>query len=182
MDGVVEDVLVGVRVLLLGLDQDRVEAASEHVVAAPVALVEGARVGAVQVAHAVGEVRRRRLDDEVVVVSHQAANVDAPAVTPFDAPENVGPDDPVPVVEDDRELVVPACRDVVDRAGREVAAGTAHPVNLAGEGACATRRRVSSQDSCGPVTCQAPDPAQRAAAGTDVGGGDLSGAVVAGCG
>jgi hypothetical protein len=180
MDRVVEDVLVGVRVLLLGLDQDRVEAASEHVVAAPVALVEGARVGAVQVAHALE--RFGTGVDEVVVVSHQAANVDAPAVTPFDAPENVGPDDPVPVVEDDRELVVPACRDVVDRAGREVAAGTAHPVNVAGEGACATRRRVSSQDSCGPVPCQAPDPALRAAAGTDVGGGDLSGAVVAGCG
>jgi hypothetical protein len=131
MNRVVEDILVGVRVLLLRLDQHGVEAASEHVVAAPVALVEGPRVGAVQVAHAVGEVRRRRLDDEVVVVSHQAA-VDAPAVTAFDAPEDVGPDDPVPVVQDDRELVVPACRDVVDRAGREVAAGTAHHANVAG--------------------------------------------------
>ena len=142
MNRVVEDVLVGVRVLLLRLDQHGVEAASEHVVAAPVALVEGPRVGAVQVPHAVGEVRRRRLDDEVVVVSHQAADVDAPAVTAFDAPEDVGPDDPVPVVQDDRELVVPACRDVVSRAGRKVAAGTAHRANVAG------RRLVRNAVAC----------------------------------
>jgi len=101
-------------------------------VAAPMALVEGARVRAVEVAHAVGEVGRRRFDEEVVVVSHQAANVDAPAVAAFDSPDDVGPDDAVPVVEDDRALVVSPGRDVVDRAGREVTARAAHSANVAG--------------------------------------------------
>jgi hypothetical protein len=129
---VVEDVFVGVRVLLLRLDQHRVEASSEHVVAASMALVEGPCVGAVEVAHAVGEVGLGGFDDEVVVVPHEAADVDAPAVAAFDAPEDVGPDDPVPVVEDDRALVVSSGRDVVDRAGREVTARAAHPANVAG--------------------------------------------------
>jgi hypothetical protein len=142
VNGVVEDVFEGVRVVLLRLDQHRVEAASEDVVAAAVALVEGACVGAVQVAHAVGEVRRRRLDDEVVVIPHQAADVDAPAVATLDPPEDVGPDDPVPVVEEDRELVVPTGRDVVDRARREVTTGTAHRSNVPG------RRRVRDAVAC----------------------------------
>jgi hypothetical protein len=132
VDRVVENVFVGVRVLVLRLDQHRVEAPSEHMVAAPMALVEGARVRAVEVAHAVGEVGRRRFDEEVVVVSHQAANVDAPAVAAFDAPDDVGPDDAVPVVEDDRALVVSSGCDVVDRAGREVTARAAHSANVAG--------------------------------------------------
>jgi hypothetical protein len=129
---IVENVFVAVRVLLLRLDQHRVEAASEHVIAPPVALVEGACIGAVEVAHAVGEVRRGRFQDEVVVVPHEAANVDAPAVAALDAPEDVGPNDSVPVVEDDRALVVSPGRHVVDRAGREVAARAAHPANVAG--------------------------------------------------
>jgi hypothetical protein len=129
---VVEDVFVGIRVLLLRFDQYRVEAASEHVVAAPMAFVEGPRVGAVEVAHAVGEVGRGCFDDEVVVVPHEAANVDAPAVAALDAPDDVGPDDPVRVVEDDPGLVVSSGRDVVDRAGREVTARAAHRSNVPG--------------------------------------------------
>jgi hypothetical protein len=39
------------------------------VVLSPVTLVEGARVLAVEVAHAVREVRERGLDDQVVVVA-----------------------------------------------------------------------------------------------------------------
>jgi hypothetical protein len=127
---VVEDVFVGIRVLLLRFDQDRVEAAAEHVVAAPMAFVERPCVGAVEVAHAVGKVRRGRFDYQVVVVPHEAANVDAPAVAAFDAPEDVGPDDPVPVVEDDPALVVSSGGDVVDRTGREVTAGAAHRSNV----------------------------------------------------
>jgi hypothetical protein len=53
VEGIVEDVLEGVRVLLLRLDQPRPEAAAEDVIAAAVALVEGSGVGTVQVAHAV---------------------------------------------------------------------------------------------------------------------------------
>jgi hypothetical protein len=63
MDRIADDVIEGVGVLLLGLDHLRPEAAAEDVVLAAVALIEGACVGAVEVAHAVGEVRGRRLDD-----------------------------------------------------------------------------------------------------------------------
>jgi hypothetical protein len=54
-------------------------------VLATVFFVERARVAAVQVTHARVEVRRRGLHDQVVVVSHQAAGVQAPAVSPLDA-------------------------------------------------------------------------------------------------
>jgi hypothetical protein len=72
---IVDDVLHGRLVLLLRLDQLRPVAAAEEVVLAAVLLVEGARVAAVQVPHARGEVRARGLHDQVVVVSHQAARV-----------------------------------------------------------------------------------------------------------
>jgi hypothetical protein len=60
-------------------DEPRVEAALEHVPATAVALVEELCVAAVQPLHACGEVRGRRLDDEVVVGVHQAVPVDDPA-------------------------------------------------------------------------------------------------------
>jgi hypothetical protein len=67
---VIEHVVQGPFVLLLGLDHPRPEALAKDVVAAAVPLVEGAGIGAVEVAHAVGEVRGRRLEDEVIVVAH----------------------------------------------------------------------------------------------------------------
>jgi hypothetical protein len=72
---VIDDVVDRIGVLLLGLDHLRPETAAEEVVTAPVTLVEGPRIGAVEVAHAVREVRLRRLEDEVVVVPHQALRV-----------------------------------------------------------------------------------------------------------
>ena len=93
-----------------------------------VALVEGAGVGAVQVSHPVGEVRQRGLDEEVVVVPHQAAHVSAPAVAPFDPAQDVEEDDPVSIVHDDRRVVVAADPDVVVGAGGEVAVGPSHLV------------------------------------------------------
>jgi hypothetical protein len=75
MDGVFEDVLERFVVLLFGLDLFRPEAAPEDVVLAAVAIVEGAGVLTVQVAHAVREVGERRFDEEVVVVAEQAVRV-----------------------------------------------------------------------------------------------------------
>jgi hypothetical protein len=126
VEGIVEDVLDRVRVLLLRLDQLRPEAAAEDMIAAPVALVEGSGVGAVQVPHAVGEVRRRRLDDQVVVVSQQAADVGPPAVAAFDPSEDVEEDDAIVVVEHDRQLIVPAGAHVVVSAVSQVSPCTAH--------------------------------------------------------
>src|SRR5919201_4588847 len=78
---VLNHVVERVGVLLVALDQARAETAAEDVVGAAVDFVERTRVAAVQVAHSLRQVRLGRLDDEVVMVSHQAIGVDAPAIT-----------------------------------------------------------------------------------------------------
>ena len=126
VDQVVEDVLERVVVLLLGFDHPRPEPAAEDVVLSAVALVEGAGVLAVQVAHAVGKVRQRGLDEEVVVVAQQAAGVEAPAVTPPDALQDLDEDPAIPVVLEDRSVVVPLRSDVVVGADCQIAVRTSH--------------------------------------------------------
>ena len=69
VDRVVEDVVERVVVLLFGLDLFGPETPTEDVVLVGVAVIECARVLAVQVAHPVGKVRERRLDEQVVVVA-----------------------------------------------------------------------------------------------------------------
>ena len=69
VDRVVEDVVERVVVLLFGFDHSGPEAAAEDMVLAAVSFVEGAGVLAVEVTHALGEVRLRRLDEQVVVVA-----------------------------------------------------------------------------------------------------------------
>ena len=127
-------------VLVFGFDHPRPEAAAEDVVAALVALVEVPCVAAVQVSHPVGEVRARGLHDEVVVVSHQAAHVQAPAVAPLHAAEDVEERLPVGVVEGDRGAVVSLRHDVVVRAGGEVAVVSAHR----NDGSPALRRQMAA--------------------------------------
>ena len=93
--------------------------------------VKGAGVFAVQVAHSVGEVRVPRLDDEVVVVAHQAPGVEAPAIPSRHAPQLVEEPAAVVVVQEAELLVVPARRDVVPGAGGEVAARSSHAATVA---------------------------------------------------
>jgi hypothetical protein len=134
VERVVEDVFDRVGVLLLRLDQFRPEAPAEDVIAAPMPLVEGAGVGAVEVPHAVGEVRKRGFDHQVVVVAHQAADVDAPAVAFDDTVQDVEKEQAVAVVPDDRRVKVPTRSDVIEGSTGEVATWTAHPSNLAPPG------------------------------------------------
>jgi hypothetical protein len=122
----VDDVFQGRLVLLLRLDQLRPVAPAEKMVLAAVLLVEGACIAAVQIPHARVEVRGRGLHNEVVVVSHQAARVQAPAVAPFDASEEVEEDDAVFAVERDRRAVVPAGHDVVVAPGHERSVRSSH--------------------------------------------------------
>jgi hypothetical protein len=126
MDRVVEHVLERRFVLLLGFDQLRPEPAAEDVVAAAVPVVERARVLTVEVAHAVRQVRQRRLDDQVVVVAHQAACVQLPAVPVHDALQNADERVAVGVVEEDRRVVVAARCEVVIRASGERTAFATH--------------------------------------------------------
>jgi hypothetical protein len=123
---IVDDVLDRRLILIVRLDHLRPVAAAEDVILPSVSLVEGAGVAAVQVPHPVVEVRQRCLDEQVVVVTHQAAHVSAPAVAPFDPAQDVEEDDPVPIVQHDRRVVVAADPDVVEGAGFEVAEGASH--------------------------------------------------------
>jgi hypothetical protein len=126
VEGVVDDVLDRCFVLLVRLDHLGPVAAAEDVILSLVAFVEGAGVAAVQVPHPVGEVRQRGLDEEVVVVPHQAAHVCAPAIAPFDPAQDVEENDRVAIVHDDRPVVVAADPDVVEGTRFEVAVRPSH--------------------------------------------------------
>jgi len=128
MDRVVDDIGERRFVLLLGLDEFRPEPAAEDVIAATVSTIERARVLAVEVAHAVGEIRQRRFDDQVVVIAHQAAGVQLPAVAAHDPVQDANERVPVRVVEDDRRVVVAPRRDVVVGACDERTAFATHCV------------------------------------------------------
>jgi hypothetical protein len=78
------------------------------------ACVERHRVDAVEVLHPLGDVRVRRLDDEVVVVGHQREGVDRPAPLARDLAEQADEEAPVAVVDVDRLLPHAACNHVVD--------------------------------------------------------------------
>ena len=129
--GVVDDVLDRRFVLLVRLDHLRPVAAAEDVVLPSVPFVECTGVTAVQVTHSLVEVRQRGLDEQVVVIPHQAAHVRAPAVAAFDPAQDVEEDDPVPIVHHDRRVVVAADPDVVVGAGFEVAEGASHRPKVA---------------------------------------------------
>jgi hypothetical protein len=136
VDRVVDDVVQGLLVLLLRFDHLGPVPAAEDVVLAPMALVEGAGVAAVEVAHALVEVRRRCLDDEVVVVAEQALRVHPPAVAAHDPAEQVEEDDAVVAVDDDRRVIVPPRHDVVEGSVLERPQRASHPVE-------ATARRTA---------------------------------------
>jgi hypothetical protein len=149
VDGVLDDVLERVAVLLLGFDHLRPEALAEDMVLAAVPRVEGASVLAVEVAHAVGEVRLRGLDEQVVMVAHEAADVEPPAVSAQHTPEDLDEGAPVVRVAEDRRVVVPFRGDVVVGTGGEVALWPSHPVDrsrgVARDPAlCASRRSVGA--------------------------------------
>jgi hypothetical protein len=143
VDRVLDDVLEGLLVLLFGLDHFRPVPPAEDMVLAGVPVVEGAGVLAVQVAHAVREVRERCLDEQVVVVAEQAARVQPPAVAPAYPAQDVGEDGAVGVVAEDRLVVVALRNDVVVRAFGEVAAGSAHAGDRTGGAPARTAKSAS---------------------------------------
>ena len=73
----------------------------------------------------------QRFDDEVVVIAHQAARVEAPAVPSRDAAQLMEEDAAVVVVEEAQLFVVAARRDVVPGAGGEIALGAGHGATVA---------------------------------------------------
>jgi hypothetical protein len=133
-DRILEDVLQRRFEVLVALDRLRGETLAEDVVAASVDGIEGAGIFAVEVAHPVGEVRLRRLDDEVVVGAEQAARVEAPAVAAHDPAQLVQEGAAVVVVQEAEPLVVAAGGDVVPGAGGEIATRSRHPATVARSG------------------------------------------------
>jgi hypothetical protein len=121
VERIVHDVVDRRSVLLVRLDQLRPVAAAEDVVLPSVAFVEGAGVGAVQIPHSVGEVRQWSLDEQVVVVAHQAVGQALPRELGGRPRQQPLEDAVIGRVAEDPIAVVAACRDVMYSA-RELAA------------------------------------------------------------
>ena len=99
------------------LDQDRLVAALEDVPDPPVPTVETLGEDAVQLPHAAGQVRRRRFDEQVVVVVHQAPGVTEPSEAFGDTRQNVDDEPAILVTADDIAARVAAAGHVIERAG-----------------------------------------------------------------
>jgi hypothetical protein len=80
--------------------------------------VEALRMRPAQVLDAGGELGLRRLEDEVVVVAHQAEGVDPPVVAIDGAAEEAEERESVLVVAHDRRAVDPARRHVEEAVGQ----------------------------------------------------------------
>jgi hypothetical protein len=111
-------------VVLLVLDQRRCEAALEEAAAPAVALVEAPRVRAVEQVHAGGQLLARRLDEEVVVVVHEAAGVEPPAKTAGGEPNERDEVDPIEIDAEEELAARRSTRHVVEPV-RQIA--SAHP-------------------------------------------------------
>jgi hypothetical protein len=120
-DRILEHVLGRMAAMLVGLDHPRGEARAEEVTRPRVTVVEALCVAAVQVLDARGELRLRRLDDQVDVVRHQTEGVDPPSVPRDRQREQVHVHAAVVVVAVDGGAVDAACGDVED-AVRELGA------------------------------------------------------------
>jgi hypothetical protein len=88
--------------VLLGLDDPGSEAVAEEVAAAVVTAVERLGVDAVDALHAERQAPELGLDDEVVVVRHQAEHVHAPVVAANLRGEQGEEEPPLVVVQKDR--------------------------------------------------------------------------------
>jgi hypothetical protein len=126
-DRVPADVLARVAEVLLGVDHPRGVPIPEEVSPAAVAGVEPLRVHAVQALHPERQLRDGRLDDEVVVVRHQAERVEPPAEPLGALGEQAEEGDPVEVVAEDRGLVDAVGRDVEDPVGELHTQDARHP-------------------------------------------------------
>lgn len=90
------------------LDKRAVEAVLEDVADEVVSSIEPLRVPEVEVVHPERDVRLRGLDDEVIVVVHQAVRVAVPPPSPDHPFEEQDEPRTIDVVPHDRRLAVPA--------------------------------------------------------------------------
>jgi hypothetical protein len=108
-----------------------VEAVPEQVAGALMTVVEALRVEAVQTVEAGGQARPERLDDKVVVRSHEAEGMAAPGETIYAVAKQAEEEHAVDVVPEDGATVYsPGC-DVVDTVGKIAAKRSRHARKLA---------------------------------------------------
>ena len=130
LDGVRGDVADdGERIAVVG-DQLRPVPALEDVPGQAVVAVEPDGVGRVEAVHRFIEVRPGRLDEEVIVVRHQAVGVAQKAVEATGDGKPRQEDLVVRIGEERRCLGVSPGRDVVDQARGEWTMGATHPTSV----------------------------------------------------
>jgi hypothetical protein len=105
---------------------------------------------AVQLPHALGEIRIRRLDQEVVVVRHQAVGVNQPIEALAGCAQHIQERSPITIriAEKDVSPLVAACRHMIQRAGKLQPQRSRH---------CCTPERLNpgkSTASCWGVQCE----------------------------
>ena len=98
------------------LDQDGLETPLEQVPRPAVAAVERRSEAGIQIVHPWGQVRLRRLQEQVKMVGHQRPGKHSPATPRRHAVEQLQPLRPVRVVPHDRAPLQPAARHMVHPA------------------------------------------------------------------
>jgi hypothetical protein len=122
--------------VLLVLDDGCAEATAEQVSRSAMALVEPLRILGVQVTEGAGDVARRRLDDQVVVVRHQAPRVHVHAKANSSAGHERDERRAVIVVLEDLAAIVPSRGHVVVAARLEAAWRARHVGQTSGTPTC----------------------------------------------
>jgi hypothetical protein len=100
--------------MLVGLHQATAVTPLEQVPDTAVAPVERLRVGAVEPRHPAREIRPWRLEDEVIVVDHQAVGQARPVAEALHAPADGDELRAIAVVLEDPVAIVPTIEHVVD--------------------------------------------------------------------
>jgi hypothetical protein len=146
-DRVLEHVAADPEVVVLRLDHLRPEPSLEDVARLVVPVVERHRVDAVEVVHALRDVRVRRLHDQVVVGRHQAVGVDRPPAPAGDLAEESQKELAVVVAAVDRRPADAARDDVVDPVRDARTAEAGHAPTVRRERRDASRRATSGTHS-----------------------------------
>lgn len=147
-DGVLKHVLDRACEVVLVFHDPGCEAVAEQMAPPLVAAVERLGVGAVEPLEAVREAPELGLDDQVVVVRHQAEGEHAPVVTLDLAREEAEETAVVVGVAEGCGARYASGRDVVRALGRELSARSPHVATLAPRLAAATSDADDSQRIC----------------------------------
>lgn len=100
----------------LSVNENGLEPSLKDVPGPVMSAVEALGVHPIQLSHPTGQIGVGSLDEQMVVVLHQAVGVTSPVESSNDVPENLQKGKPILVVEKDRLSRIPASRDVIHRA------------------------------------------------------------------